>query len=98
MASYEQYGQMWRNLKRGIPVKMDLNAQNRWVTDDSLGYNTLAEWPGTDKADEYVMFGGHLDSWRGPPTRWPIATTCSRGSCLCSVRRRDHWRVHHLAP
>jgi Zn-dependent M28 family amino/carboxypeptidase len=33
------------------------------VNDDSIGYNTLADLPGTDKADEYVMFGGHLDSW-----------------------------------
>lgn len=63
VASFEQYGQMWRNIARGIPVEMELNVRNRWVTDDSLGYNTLADLPGTDKADEYVMFGGHLDSW-----------------------------------
>lgn len=63
VASYEQYGQMWRNVKRGIPVELELESRNRWVTDDSLGYNTLADLPGTDKADEYVMFGGHLDSW-----------------------------------
>lgn len=63
VASYEQYGQMWRNIKRGLPVELELNVKNRWVTDDSLGYNTLADLPGTDKADEYVMFGGHLDSW-----------------------------------
>jgi hypothetical protein len=63
VTSYEQYGQMWRNMKRGIPVEVELSARNRWVTDDSLGYNTLAEVRGTDKADEYVMFGGHLDSW-----------------------------------
>jgi hypothetical protein len=63
VASYEPYGQMWRNVRRGIPVEVELQAQNRWVTDDSLGYNTLAELPGRDKADEVVMFGGHLDSW-----------------------------------
>jgi len=63
VASYEQYGQMWRNVKRGLPVELELTVKNRWVTDDSIGYNTLAELPGTDKADEYVMFGGHLDSW-----------------------------------
>jgi hypothetical protein len=63
VASFEQYGQMWRNVRRGIPVEVELQAQTRFVTDDSLGYNTLAELPGTDNADEYVMFGGHLDSW-----------------------------------
>ena len=26
-------------------------------------YNAIAEIPGTDKADEVVMLGGHLDSW-----------------------------------
>ena len=63
VASYEQYGQMWRNVKRGLRVEVELDVKNRWVTDDSLGYNTLADLPGTDKAGEYVMFGGHLDSW-----------------------------------
>lgn len=29
-------------------------------------YNTVAEIPGTDKADEVVIVSGHLDSWNGP--------------------------------
>jgi Zn-dependent M28 family amino/carboxypeptidase len=28
-----------------------------------MGYNTLADLPGSDKADELVMAGAHLDSW-----------------------------------
>lgn len=63
VVTLEQFGQMYRNLKRGIPVEIEASIQNRFVTDDSLGYNTLAEVPGTDLADELVMFGGHLDSW-----------------------------------
>jgi len=26
-------------------------------------YNVIADWPGTDKADEVVVVSGHLDSW-----------------------------------
>jgi len=63
VASYEQFGQMYRNVKRGIPVELEADIENRFVTDDSVGYNTLAELPGTDLADQLVMFGGHLDSW-----------------------------------
>jgi len=63
VVSLEQFGQMHRNIKRGIPVEIEASVQNRFVTDDSLGYNTLAEVPGSDLADQYVMFGGHLDSW-----------------------------------
>jgi len=63
VVTLEQFGQMYRNVKRGIPVEIEASIQNRFVTDDSLGYNTLAEVPGTDLADQFVMFGGHLDSW-----------------------------------
>ena len=63
MAAYEQFGQLYRNVKRGVPVELEADIENRFVTDDSLGYNTLAELPGADLASQLVMFGGHLDSW-----------------------------------
>ncbi|HEY0555022.1 MAG TPA: M20/M25/M40 family metallo-hydrolase, partial [Thermoanaerobaculia bacterium] len=31
--------------------------------DDSQAYNTVAEIPGSDKGDELVLAGAHLDSW-----------------------------------
>jgi hypothetical protein len=65
MLSQEQYFQIFRNLKRGLPVRMELNVQNRWLRQDSLAYNTLAEIPGTDLKDQVVMLGAHLDSWFG---------------------------------
>ncbi|HET7038642.1 MAG TPA: M20/M25/M40 family metallo-hydrolase, partial [Gemmatimonadales bacterium] len=37
--------------------------QNRFFTDDLQAYNTLADLPGTDQADQLVMLGAHLDSW-----------------------------------
>ena len=30
-----------------------------------MQWNTIAEIPGTDKKDEVVMLGAHLDSWHG---------------------------------
>jgi Zn-dependent M28 family amino/carboxypeptidase len=32
-------------------------------TQGKISYNVVAEIPGSDKADEIVMLGGHLDSW-----------------------------------
>jgi len=63
LVSLEHYGQIWRNLKRGIAVRLELNVQNRFVDTDRHAYNTLGDLPGTDKAAEFVMLGGHLDSW-----------------------------------
>jgi hypothetical protein len=60
---HEQYGQLYRNAKRGIPQKLELNVQNRFVDDDRRGQNVLAELRGTEKPDEVVMLGAHFDSW-----------------------------------
>ncbi|HSG47764.1 MAG TPA: M28 family peptidase, partial [Longimicrobiales bacterium] len=61
--SREQYNQIWRNVSAGIPVELELNVRNRFYEEDLKAYNTLADLPGTDKADELVMLGAHLDSW-----------------------------------
>ena len=59
----EEYNQLYRNAERDSTVTVELNVQNRFLTDDTKGYNTLADLPGSDKAGEYVMIGAHLDSW-----------------------------------
>lgn len=61
--SAEQYGQIYRNVERGVPVELEVNVQNAFHADDLNGYNVLADIPGSDKSDEYVMIGAHLDSW-----------------------------------
>jgi len=59
----EQYNMIYRNVEAGIPVQLEVNVQNRFFDDDLQEYNMLADFPGTDKSDEYIMLGGHLDSW-----------------------------------
>jgi Zn-dependent M28 family amino/carboxypeptidase len=61
--TYEQYGQIWRNLRRGVPVAVEAEVRNRVLTDDPSSYNVFADLRGADKAGDYVMIGAHLDSW-----------------------------------
>jgi Zn-dependent M28 family amino/carboxypeptidase len=56
---------MYRNLERGVPVRLELNVQNRWLAEDLDADNTVAELPGSDLKDQVVMLGAHLDSWFG---------------------------------
>jgi hypothetical protein len=65
VVAIEHYSRVWRLMEKGLPVKLEINIQNRFYEDDSLGYNVIAEFPGTDKKlkEEVVMLGGHLDSW-----------------------------------
>jgi hypothetical protein len=61
----EHYNMIARMLRRGIAVKLRVNLQSHYVTDDPNSYNVVAELPGADprlKA-EVVMVGAHLDSW-----------------------------------
>lgn len=59
----EHFGRIARLLDRGEPVELELDVRNKFYEGDPTSYDTLAEIPGTDKKDEIVMVGGHLDSW-----------------------------------
>lgn len=59
----EHYNRVVRMLQAGEPVKMTVDLSVAWQEADLMGYNTIAEIPGTDLKDEIVMLGGHMDSW-----------------------------------
>ena len=59
----EDYGRISRILADGTPVEVEFNIVNRTVPEGATVYNVVAEIPGSDKAQEVVMLGGHLDSW-----------------------------------
>jgi carboxypeptidase Q len=62
MAS-EQWNRIARLLDQKKDVIVELNVTNSFYDDDPMQYDTIAEIPGTDKKDEVVMLGAHLDSW-----------------------------------
>jgi hypothetical protein len=59
----EDFGRISRVLADGTPVEVELNIVNKTIPEGSTVYNVIAELPGTDKAQEVVMLGGHIDSW-----------------------------------
>jgi carboxypeptidase Q len=62
MAS-EHWTRIARLLQQKKDVTLELNVTNSFYDDDPMQYDTIAEIPGTDKKDEVVMLGAHLDSW-----------------------------------
>src|SRR6185503_7663752 len=59
----EQYNRLIRMIKAGENVRMKISLATQFSKDAVMGQNTIAEIPGSDKADEIVMVGGHMDSW-----------------------------------
>ena len=64
MLRNDDYGRIERLLADGEDVKAEFNIVNRDYPEGKTSYNVVGEIPGTDKADEIVMLGGHLDSWQ----------------------------------
>jgi hypothetical protein len=73
----DDYGRIERLLEDGDDVKLAFNVVNHTYPEGKTSYNAIAEIPGTDKADEVVMLGGHLDSWHGGTGATDNAIGCS---------------------
>jgi len=58
----EGYRLIFRLLKKG-PVELELEITNSLSEKPVEVYNTVADLRGTEKPDEFVILGAHLDSW-----------------------------------
>ena len=65
----EHYNRMVRILEKGVPVKMELHVETKFLDEPQGqgGFNIVAEIPGTDPKlkDEVVILGAHFDSHHG---------------------------------
>src|SRR6187549_3177414 len=73
----EDYGRISRLLADKRQVELEFEIVNRSYPEGKTSYNAVAEIPGTDKADEVVMLGGHLDSWHAATGATDNAIGCA---------------------
>ncbi len=75
--SNEDYGRITRILADGTNVMLEFNIVNHVYPEGTTSFNTIAEISGTDKADEVIMLGGHLDSWHAATGATDNAIGCA---------------------
>jgi carboxypeptidase Q len=75
--SNEDYGRITRILADGSDVVLEFSIVNHVYPEGTTSYNTIGEIPGTDKADEVIMLGGHLDSWHAATGATDNAIGCA---------------------
>jgi len=75
--SNEDYGRISRVLADGTPVEVEFNIVNHIYPEGKTSYNAIAEIAGSDKKDEVVMLGGHLDSWHSATGATDNAVGCA---------------------
>lgn len=73
----EDFGRVVRLVRGGRAVELEFDIRNKLYPEGATAYNTVAEIVGSDKKDEVVMLGGHLDSWHSATGATDNATGCS---------------------
>ena len=73
----EDFGRISRILGDGTDVVLEFDIVNRVYPEGKTSYNTIAEIGGSDKADEVIMLGGHLDSWHAATGATDNAIGCA---------------------
>ena len=61
--AHEQIALIQRYLRHNLPVRMEIEASGKITNKPITVYNTVSEIRGSEKPDEIVLIGGHLDSW-----------------------------------
>jgi carboxypeptidase Q len=73
----EDFGRIARILADGTPVSLEFDIRNRIIPEGTTSYNTIGEISGSDKKDEVIMLGGHLDSWHAATGATDNAIGCA---------------------
>jgi hypothetical protein len=63
--AHEHYAMLYRLAKRPAPARtrIELEATNKFIPGPVKVYNTVGEIRGSERPDEFVIVGAHLDSW-----------------------------------
>ena len=61
----EQHTRLLARLDAGEAVELEFSIDNRFFRGPVPLHNVVADIPGSQWPDEYVIVGGHLDSWDG---------------------------------
>ena len=73
----EDFGRITRLLANGTPVRLEFDLRSHLVPEGKTSYNMIGEIWGSDKKDEVVMLGGHLDSWHSATGATDNAIGCA---------------------
>lgn len=73
----EDYGRISRLLAENSTVSLEFDIRNKTIPEGTTSYNTIGEITGTEKPDEVIMLGGHLDSWHAATGATDNAIGCA---------------------
>lgn len=61
----DQYADLVKRIDANENVELEFSIDNRFFRGPVPQHNVVADIPGISRPDEYVIIGGHIDSWDG---------------------------------
>jgi carboxypeptidase Q len=61
----DQFDRVVELARSGAAVELEFDIDNRFFEGPVTQYNVIADLVGSEKPDEYVIVGGHIDTWDG---------------------------------
>jgi carboxypeptidase Q len=82
------------------PIELEFDIDNRFLPGPVPLYNVIAELPGTELGNEFVVLGGHIDSWdpaKGAQDNGTgIATTLEAARLLSAVEAKPKRTIRFM--
>lgn len=95
-----QFSRIVEAIKAGKDVTLIFDIRNEFKKGPIKLYNVIADIPGTEKPDEYVIIGGHIDSWDGATGTTDngtgVATTLEAARLLCKAGARPKRTIRFM--
>lgn len=91
---HDDHAALVERLERGEALELEFDLQHRFTPGPVPCFNVVADLVGSEKPDEFVVVGGHLDSWDGAEGAQDNATGCAttmeaaRLIAACGVKPR----------
>lgn len=73
----EQHDDLRKRIAAGEQVELEFSIDNRFFRGPVPQHNVIADLVGSELPDEYVIVGGHIDSWDGAEGAVDNATGCA---------------------
>ncbi len=95
-----QHEKIVQHLKDGKEVRLAIDIKNEFKQGPIKLYNVIADLPGREKPDEYVIVGGHIDSWDGATGAQDngtgVSTTLEAARILAKVGARPKRTIRFM--
>jgi carboxypeptidase Q len=87
-------------LTEGMKVRLRFDIRNYFKQGPIDVFNVVADIPGTERYDEYVVAGGHIDSWHQATGTTDngtgVATTLEAARILCAVGAKPRRTIRFM--